>query len=181
MNDRAYLLIARKDGSSSSRRQRAFPTRDDVTRAIDRWRKEGFNTWWLYGAGAPGSPRPLLNEWQDTADRLRIEGETYVNDGLEALNDLHSKHTSIGEPTHPATGEPTNAARAARVDGAITAYARHCYGSTADQEDHETVAQDFLTDVFHWIRLHQLEPSDIAQRAANMVQAEIELEDGEPA
>lgn len=42
-----YLLIARKGGSSRSRRQRRFTTREAVDRAIVRWRKEGFDTWWL--------------------------------------------------------------------------------------------------------------------------------------
>jgi hypothetical protein len=48
-----WLLIARKDGSSGSRRQRHFPNADAVTRAFRRWRAEGFNTWWLRDPGGP--------------------------------------------------------------------------------------------------------------------------------
>ena len=80
------------------------------------------------------------------------------------------------EPRHPRTDEPTNEARAARVHGAITAYAQHCYGTQADRDDLDTVAQDFLTDVFHWLRARGLDAADLAQRAANMVQAEVEQE-----
>ncbi len=66
-----HLLIARKNGSSSSRRQRSFPaTRIDA--AVARWRKEGFNVFWLYGPRPNnGDPRPiddnrpLIRQWQE--------------------------------------------------------------------------------------------------------------------
>jgi hypothetical protein len=38
-----YVLIARKNGSSSSRRQRRFASFDDVQRAVSRWREESYN------------------------------------------------------------------------------------------------------------------------------------------
>jgi hypothetical protein len=43
-----FRLIARKDGSSASRRARRFPDMAAVDRAIARWRADGFNTWWLF-------------------------------------------------------------------------------------------------------------------------------------
>jgi hypothetical protein len=56
----AFLLVARKNGSSSSRRQRGFATMQDALNALDRWRGEGFTSWWLYGTPRLGKPRPLL-------------------------------------------------------------------------------------------------------------------------
>jgi len=66
MSNTAFLLIARKDGSSSSRRQRGFTTKEDVDRAVVRWRATGLNTWWLYGP-RHGGERPLLRQWRDDA------------------------------------------------------------------------------------------------------------------
>ena len=56
----AFLLIARKNGSSGSRRQRGFATKADALVALQRWKAEGFTSWWLYGQPRLGKPRPLL-------------------------------------------------------------------------------------------------------------------------
>jgi hypothetical protein len=163
--ERVYLLIARKNGSSSSRRQRAFGQRADVDPAIERWRAEGFNTWWLYGAKAGTDPRPLLKHWTDDTPPTR-----YV------INEDDDQR----EPRHPLTDEPTNAARAARLDAAIRAYADQHYGNPADRADHETVVKDFLTDVCHWIGQHdELDANDLFVRALDMYQQELALEKGE--
>jgi hypothetical protein len=65
----SYLLIARKNGSSSSRRQRRFESADALCRAIYRWSFEGFNVWWLFGPAPqnPSDERPLLSHWRDEA------------------------------------------------------------------------------------------------------------------
>lgn len=56
-----FVLIARKDGRSSSRRQRRFPDRAAVDRAVIRWRREGFNAWWIF-ARPSGE---LVAQWRD--------------------------------------------------------------------------------------------------------------------
>jgi hypothetical protein len=61
-----FLLIARKDGSSSTRRQRRFDTLDQLEAAVIRWRAAGFNVWWVYGPFADGQ-RPLLRQTVDDA------------------------------------------------------------------------------------------------------------------
>jgi hypothetical protein len=42
------LLIGRKNGSSSSRRQYRFPNEERARAAVTRWQAEGFNGFWLY-------------------------------------------------------------------------------------------------------------------------------------
>lgn len=42
------MLIARKNGSSSSRRQRNYPNVEEVNAAIKRWRAEGFTAFWVF-------------------------------------------------------------------------------------------------------------------------------------
>ena len=72
-----YVLIARKNGQASTRRQRRFGTLDHVQRAVGRWSREGFNTWWLatptnypvYLGYGPTPDVPL----KDAARRLRSE------------------------------------------------------------------------------------------------------------
>jgi hypothetical protein len=66
----AYVLIAKKD--ASTRRERRFPDMADVDRAIARWRKEGFSTWWLFAPRVPKNKRErdqrdrrLVRQWQD--------------------------------------------------------------------------------------------------------------------
>lgn len=62
-----FLLIARKNGRSATRRQRAFPTEADVDRAVTRWRGHGFNTWWVFGPHGADGTRPTLRQWTDEA------------------------------------------------------------------------------------------------------------------
>jgi hypothetical protein len=57
----AFVLIGRKDGRSTSRRQRRFPDHAAVNRAVTRWRRERFTTWWIFD-------RPdgrLVAQWRD--------------------------------------------------------------------------------------------------------------------
>jgi hypothetical protein len=42
----SMLVIARVGGSSSSRRQRRFPSAEAGERALIRWAKEGYTTFW---------------------------------------------------------------------------------------------------------------------------------------
>lgn len=59
--DSKFVLIGRKDGSSSSRRQHAFADGPATARAITRWEDEGFNGFWVYGPVlAATDSRPLL-------------------------------------------------------------------------------------------------------------------------
>lgn len=61
-----HLLIARINGKSSSRRQRAFKDAPTTLKAIERWEAEGFNTFWVYGPVATRSSlrvRPELAHW----------------------------------------------------------------------------------------------------------------------
>lgn len=58
--DTRWLLIGRVDGKSASRRQRRFATEDKARAAVVRWRRDGFNTWWLMG---PGDER---EQWIDS-------------------------------------------------------------------------------------------------------------------
>ena len=46
--DTSHLLIARINGKSATRRQRRFPDRAAIDRAVKRWGKEGYNTFWHY-------------------------------------------------------------------------------------------------------------------------------------
>lgn len=57
-----FLLIARRNGSSSSRRQRRFPDMAAVDRAVDRWRKQGYNVWFIFGPAVDGQ-RGLVRSW----------------------------------------------------------------------------------------------------------------------
>lgn len=61
--DTRWLLVARKHGASSSRRQRRFADEASVERAIARWRKEGFTTWWVRGPGT--GPGEWSRQWTD--------------------------------------------------------------------------------------------------------------------
>lgn len=59
-----HLLIARMNGSSSSRRQRGFDGPADTLRAIKRWEAQGFNGFWVYGPRpTPGDARPVIGQW----------------------------------------------------------------------------------------------------------------------
>ena len=62
--DTGYLLIAHK--GVNGKRQRRFETMADVDRAAERWRKEGFDSWWLF---APRKDRDvgrrLMRAWRD--------------------------------------------------------------------------------------------------------------------
>lgn len=62
-----YVLIAKKD--ASTRRERRFPDMAEVDRAIERWRKEGFSTWWLFAPCVPKTTRErdrrLVRQWRD--------------------------------------------------------------------------------------------------------------------
>jgi hypothetical protein len=80
------------------------------------------------------------------------------------------------EPRHPLTGEPTNAARAARVERAIRQYAEDVYHVPGDRNDHDTVLQDFLTDVFHCAASAGLNVEDVMSRAFRMFDEELEQE-----
>jgi hypothetical protein len=51
INPERWLLIARKDGSSASRRSRTFKDKEAFKRALRKWQKEGFNTWWIKRPG----------------------------------------------------------------------------------------------------------------------------------
>jgi hypothetical protein len=42
----SVLIVARVGGSSSSRRQRRFPSVEAGERAITRWAKEGYDVFW---------------------------------------------------------------------------------------------------------------------------------------
>ena len=56
------LLIGRKGGRSSSRRQRRFADISDADRAITRWAKEGFDVFWLYPDDQPPQGPFTLDE-----------------------------------------------------------------------------------------------------------------------
>ncbi|MEY9839413.1 hypothetical protein [Streptacidiphilus sp. EB103A] len=45
--DRSMLLIARRGGKSSSRRQRRFPTTVEGQLAVPRWAAAGFDSFWV--------------------------------------------------------------------------------------------------------------------------------------
>lgn len=51
--DTSMLVIGRKNGKSSTRRQRRFPTVDAGERALVRWSKEGFNVFWTAVGDGP--------------------------------------------------------------------------------------------------------------------------------
>lgn len=71
-----YLLVARKGGKSSTRRQRRFKTHADVQRAKDRWAAEGFNTWWLFYCYARRDAQPvLLSHWTTTKGKQNEDTE----------------------------------------------------------------------------------------------------------
>lgn len=58
-----HLLIARKGGSSLSRRQRTLPA-DKVGETVSKWRREFFDGFWHFGAiPEDGGPRPLIRQW----------------------------------------------------------------------------------------------------------------------
>ena len=68
---RDFLLIARKGPTEEAeRRQRRFTDIHEVERAVVRWRKEGFNTWWVFApketVKPDENPRRLVRQWQDT-------------------------------------------------------------------------------------------------------------------
>lgn len=54
----SMLVIARIGGSSSSRRQRRFPTVEAGERALTRWAKEGYTTFWTE-EGESGLSKPF--------------------------------------------------------------------------------------------------------------------------
>ena len=71
-DERDFLLIARKGGATddADRRQRRFSDVHEVERAVVRWRKEGFDTWWVFApketVKPDEAPRRLVRHWQDT-------------------------------------------------------------------------------------------------------------------
>jgi hypothetical protein len=115
------------------------------------------------------------------AARVGVEIKTFgnepaINRGIARFEASYDMPPSQPEPTHPRTGEPTNAARAARVEHAIRAYAESVYGLPADRDDDDTVLQDFLTDVFHFAASQQLDVEDVSERAVRMFIEEREQE-----
>lgn len=62
MSSDPFLLVARIDGRSASRRSRGFKTRQALDKARQRWsNKDGYTTFWVYGAAAGiGKARTLL-------------------------------------------------------------------------------------------------------------------------
>lgn len=63
----SHLLITRRNGSSSSRRQRRFKTEAALELGIQRARAQGFDTFWVFGPAVDGK-RPKLREWTESED-----------------------------------------------------------------------------------------------------------------
>ena len=77
---------------------------------------------------------------------------------------------------HPLTEEPLNTTRADRVAEFIDKYRMDIFGLPADREDHSTVVQDFLTDVFHWAHQNGVDPEEVSTYALRMFSEEVQLE-----
>jgi hypothetical protein len=88
----------------------------------------------------------------DSADDDEVIDSEQVEDDLTADAIIPADWTPTPEPPrierHPLTDEPTNEVRAERVTEAIEAYRTAIYGLP---EEPATVAQDFITDVLHWL------------------------------
>ena len=54
-------LIARKHGSSASRRSRRYNTQGEIDRAVERWRGQGFDVFWVFDHEGT-----LVRHWRDT-------------------------------------------------------------------------------------------------------------------
>lgn len=62
--ENSHLLVTRRNGSSSSRRQRRFKTEAALELGIQRARAQGFDTFWVFGP-AVGGERPLVRQWSE--------------------------------------------------------------------------------------------------------------------
>jgi len=136
----------------------------DVDEVLERF------GWTFHADPQPRTPQ--------TPPQTSTESQVYIDGGAKELAAYRAEQR---EPQHPRTGEPTNAARAARVDAALRAYAAEWYGDV-EGEDLQTIVQDFMTDVLHWgartaaAEGQPFDGGDVAARAARMTDEEQEQE-----
>lgn len=60
----SQLLVVRRQGSSSSRKQSRYKSGAALELGILRARARGFDTFWVFGPEVDGK-RPLLRQWSD--------------------------------------------------------------------------------------------------------------------